>query len=521
MLPASRELAPRLLTGLVVGLLGSAPLAPALAQDADGDGVADGYDVLPCDGSASAIAYAPGQGARGVVLFEDLWPEAITDLDFNDVAVAYHYEYRRDGQGRVTSLRAVFDTLALGGELSNGLGLHLPAPRSALASATRTVGGMTTPLVPSASDAEVTLVLSEDLRELFDGAIGQLNSVTTAPTLTAPALIVEIRFATPVAFGSASAPHDLFIIRSGEAGHEIHRPEFGGTAAMDTALFGTGADGSTAQRRFVDVDGLPYAVVFPQLVAYPREGVAISALYPNIVAFAASAGTSATDFYTADVVASAAFTAAPAPSALPSSSIDRSCVPANRTTCRSILLAGESVGSGSYSVDVDGSGPLAPFVAYCDMTTDGGGFTLVERVVNAYHATDNAVNAATLPGRATHAKLADATIRALAAAGAGEALIDGSRTQNTRYIFRYSASEWTQFSSTGWTNVVADSKRSNGTWVSNACSGHYNNRGFSTYSDAAGNPCPTVFSGTARYIATWHTFNYAGGVGGTYEIYLR
>lgn len=47
-------------------------------------------------------------------------------------------------------------------------------------------------------------------------------------------------------------------------------------------------------------------------------------------------------------------------------------------SCRTILVNGASTGSGVYTIDPDGSdGPITPFSAYCDMTDDDGGWTLV------------------------------------------------------------------------------------------------------------------------------------------------
>ncbi|MBB1489446.1 hypothetical protein H4O21_22820 [Oceanospirillum sp. D5] len=50
-------------------------------------------------------------------------------------------------------------------------------------------------------------------------------------------------------------------------------------------------------------------------------------------------------------------------------------------TCKSILDAGGSVGSGLYTLDVDGAGPLDSFTTWCDMETNGGGWTLVQNRV--------------------------------------------------------------------------------------------------------------------------------------------
>ena len=82
-------------------------------------------------------------------------------------------------------------------------------------------------------------------------------------------------------------------------------------------------------------------------------------------------------------------------------------------SCKEILDKGQSHGDGVYTIDPDGKGGVKPFKVYCDMTTDGGGWTLVARIHNGYtgvHRTRSAVGILLSPNQTTTAKFSDVII---------------------------------------------------------------------------------------------------------------
>ena len=50
------------------------------------------------------------------------------------------------------------------------------------------------------------------------------------------------------------------------------------------------------------------------------------------------------------------------------------CSPTS-TSCSAIKQANPNATDGNYVIDPDGAGPFAPITVFCDMTTDGGGYT--------------------------------------------------------------------------------------------------------------------------------------------------
>lgn len=308
-------------------------LAPAgvLAQDSDGDGVADSNDAFPCDISRASVGFAPAESVAGQLQIEDQWPSQ-GDADFNDLVVAYNYIYFFNAQGLAVGLQATFGVQAVGGNYDNGVAVHFPVPSQSLGSATLSIaGGPAQSLTPSTADSELTLVLSNNVRALFGGAAGQLNSLTTTPRLVGQSMVLDLTFSTPVNLGSASAPDDVYIFRTANPGHEIHGPGFSGTANMQQSLFGTSDDGSTNGRWFVDQQGLPFALALPLVTDYPKEGTSISALYPAIVDFAVSGGASSQDFYNLGINQASAYVdanglSAPAPTPVAALTVDTSCV---------------------------------------------------------------------------------------------------------------------------------------------------------------------------------------------------
>ncbi|MBS2023406.1 MAG: LruC domain-containing protein, partial [Deltaproteobacteria bacterium] len=262
-------------------------------------------------GTCVDLVHAP----TGQVMFEDLYPSN-GDHDYNDQTISYSYDFGLVS-GAVTRIRATFNVLSVGAAIDNDLFLHIPGLHPSQIQSVSTYYSDGTSSSPqqqdfaAGGDEEVVFTVFANTRnDAFSGQSGFLNTDPSRPTSFGRAVMVDIVLNEPItSVDTGAAPYDIFLGRSSDYGHQIHLPQFDGQdTGANQSLFGTGNDGSNQSRHYVNTNGLPFALAVPDAIAWPKEKVAIDALYPDIVGFATSAGAAHADWYLTNVQSDQAFT---------------------------------------------------------------------------------------------------------------------------------------------------------------------------------------------------------------------
>ena len=232
----------------------------------------------------------PARGQFAFLLYEDQFPLE-GDFDFNDAVVAVNVTGTFDVNG-ITELQYLFEVSAVGaGGVDSGLALHLPVPAGTASQATLypdgdRAGGM--PLRTWANETEAVITVYDDVRDLFDGVDGFINTDPSLPHLDPRRDLVEIRFTEPIPVADlmpGGAPYDLFFFRTHDASHQVHLPQYPGTDQMDGSLFNTGDDASTGDRHFVTSQGIPWLLLVPDQSVWPIEGARVDSVFPSLLQF--------------------------------------------------------------------------------------------------------------------------------------------------------------------------------------------------------------------------------------------
>lgn len=271
-----------------------------LAQDVDGDGVANGQDDYPDDPARAFRVEHPAAGVNGVLAFEDLWP-ARGDYDFNDLVVSYHMTEARDAAGQVVDLTCRYTVLARGASYHNGLQVRLPLAPEQVAQTTRRFDAYAAESWPLRGDqTQATLEVFADAHQILTNAPGYLfaNTEPGSPQRTSRVVEVRFEFAQPLdpqVLGAA--PYDTYLERGGV---EVHLPGFQPSDTLDASLIGTGDDGTLlgTDYTFRTPWGQPWVLHLPSGAwKHPHEKISIEQAYARFIPWVQSSGAEHADWY--------------------------------------------------------------------------------------------------------------------------------------------------------------------------------------------------------------------------------
>ncbi len=248
-----------------------------ISCDFDGDGIIDRWDDLPDDPDASFISYFPENGKQ-IVAFEDLWP-SYGDFDFNDLILSNQAVITSNGAG--TPLEASFKVSidAIGASLDNGFAMMLydenkaPFAENIIAEVTG----------DASVDPDNTngLIITNDV---FETTNDRYQNNGEGPE----GIPDTLRFTITFNENAAAFVPELYLFRTNDRGHEVHRSGFPITATANTALFNTEDDAGD----YKSATGLPWGIeiLTDQIYRNPIEKVDILIAYPKFGSWATSDG---------------------------------------------------------------------------------------------------------------------------------------------------------------------------------------------------------------------------------------
>jgi LruC domain-containing protein len=261
--------------------------------DTDGDGVDDGNDDYPTDGTKAFNNYFPSSNKTATVAYEDLWYYR-GDYDMNDVVMDMRTNAITNASNKLVRFEAKYCLRASGGSLKTAFAIQYPIAKTKI---TNIIGGTI-----ENDKVNATVRLYDDVR------LQQLTWNTAGPIgYGGHGDSVNFNFSFDVntmvdisEFGIGL--HDPFIWINEPLkgrGYEIHLPGKNPTSADSYPFLGLGDDDTQllGTKKYLSKNNLPWAILIPERFDYPYEQQNITSAYLNFAAWAQSGGTTYKNWY--------------------------------------------------------------------------------------------------------------------------------------------------------------------------------------------------------------------------------
>lgn len=273
--------------------------------DLDGDGIADNLDAYPNDPTRASNTYYPALNAFGSIAFEDLWPQK-GDYDFNDQVVKYNFKIVTNAQNKVVDIISNLQVTAVGAGFKNGFGIQFDGVEpSQIASVTGFVideGYINLNANGTESNQEKAVFIAWDNADNVIERNGNqmFNTLPNVAPGSSDLVSVSVHFVAPLNVNQiGTPPYNPFLISKMTRGHEIHLVDNIPTSLVDFSHFASDDDNSQpAQGKYYrTVNNLPWAIALPVVFAHPVEKTEVTKAHLKFSTWAASGGTSFTDWY--------------------------------------------------------------------------------------------------------------------------------------------------------------------------------------------------------------------------------
>jgi LruC domain-containing protein len=266
--------------------------------DRDGDGIPDDDDDYPDDPTKAWNNYTPSETTWGTLAYEDLWP-AYGDYDFNDLVVDYNINQITNAYNRVAYVESRYKVSAIGARHRNGFAVEYPFNAANITNLTCNLPYYTL----EAGGPNAVIRLFDNAFQIIPQQVGGafINTESTQPYIAPVQINLNFRLVTPLAPASFvhQPPYNPFLIANQERGREVHLAGYAPTSLVNTAYFGTGADGSDPVhgRFYYSTTNLPFALNIAQKWNYPLEKNQVTKGYLKFKDWAQSNGALYPDWY--------------------------------------------------------------------------------------------------------------------------------------------------------------------------------------------------------------------------------